>query len=332
MKITNQFTATMATIVAVSVWALLSQSASAQITVFTDNFGNGSTLNQTSTPGGTPTASSTSYDVNANKGGGVAASIAPGDLQLDFPASSSGFMEAAAIFTSTPLTLQNAGDYIDFVLEFTDTANLTGSGANQLNMGLFDSHGVVPITTNMSAGATITQSGGTQFWSGYTSLLADGIPATTSKMFNRPAQGTGVGSQTLLFNTGSFTGGYGNPAANQVGALASHNNLTNGVQYTEDFRVGLNGSGSIVESNMLYLGTGTGGQLLYAYSGATNSFTDTTFDSLAFGYGNKSTLLMTQDVSFVQITTDIVPEPSTWMLLVSGFGLVLGLASRRRRN
>src|SRR5579862_1463334 len=238
MRITNNCVGMMAAIAAASVWALFSQPASAQVTVFTDNFGDGSTLNQTSTPGGTPTASSTSYDVNANKGGGVAASINPGDLQLDFPASSSGFIEAAAIFTSTPLTLQNPGDYIDFVLEFSATANLTGSGANQLNVGLFDSHGVVPITTNMFAGATITPSGGTQFWSGYSSLLGVGVPATTSKMFNRQPQATGVGSQTLLFNSGSFTGGYGSPAASQIGALASHINLTNAApQYTLDYRI-----------------------------------------------------------------------------------------------
>lgn len=344
MKIQKRLTVTATVIMAAAVCALVSQSASAQYPgpgpnpVFTDNFGNGSTINATSTPGGTPTASSTSYDMNSSKN--ATAAIAPGDLNMELPSTSSAFMEAQAVFTSTPVTLQTTGDYIDFILEFTDTANLTvgTTTQNYLGIGLFNSGGVVPLTDNMNSGATINTSGGAQTWSGYYSQIAGkGASGTTSsKIFNRSAQSAASGSQTLLFETGSVTGGYGNPVASQLinGSQTSTLNLTNGDQYTEDFRITLTGAGQLTVTNTLYAGLGTGGAVLFTLGGYSNNVPSTTFDSLAFGFEAKSSsFTLTQDVSLVEISDSIavVPEPSTWMLLASGFAMLVGLVARRRR-
>jgi hypothetical protein len=345
MKTRNQFTVTVATIAAASVWSL---SALAQypgpgpVPVFTDTLTN-STINQTSTPGGTPTDSSTSYDINSDKGTSGSpqpiAAIAPGDLTIGMGATSSAFTEAQAVFTSTPITLQNTGDYIDFILEFTDTGNLTTTvSQNALGIGLYNSGGVAPLTNNMNAGATLTgATGGTQGWSGYYSqIFGFGATGTTSsKIWNRSAQTVAEGDQTLLFETGSVTGGYGSPGGSQLinGSKASSVNLTNGDQYTEDFRITLTGTGQLSVTNTLYAGTGTGGSLLYTFGGISNNVPSTTFDSLAFGFSVKSSsFTTTQDVSLVEISTDVVPEPSTWMLLASGIAMMVGFVARPRRS
>jgi len=76
----------------------------AQTAVFSDNFGNGSTFNGVSTPGGTPTASSTSYDFSSSKTG--VESLSSGNLTFGLSsATTSGFVEAQAVFTSTPVVL-----------------------------------------------------------------------------------------------------------------------------------------------------------------------------------------------------------------------------------
>jgi hypothetical protein len=349
MKIQKQLTVTAAVITAAAVWALFSQSASAQyagpgpVPVFTDNLQNGSTINNnTGMPGGTPTASYTSYDINANKGTGFTPALTSGDLNMNLPASSSAFIEAQAEFSSSPVTLQQVGDYVDFIIEFTDTANIIGSQsgvANELTIGLYDAGagygGTVtpPLPGNL---ATLsTSSGGAQGWSGYYSQILNANGGTSSKMWYRPVQNTGTGSQTLTINTGSIAGGFGTPGplANQLvnGSKTATAVLTNGDQYTEDFRVTMSGADELTVSNELFAGTGTSGALEYAFGGTTNA-TDFSFDGLAFGFANKQSVIMTQDVSLVEISTDVIPEPSTWMLLASGLALMAGLVARRRRS
>jgi hypothetical protein len=105
--------------------------AMAQTTIFTDTFNHGSTLNGTSTPGGTPTASSTSYDIASTKAANTGPAIASGDLTLKLnAATTSGFLEAQALFTSTPFALNAVGDYINLTYTFTDTGGtlLAGGG------------------------------------------------------------------------------------------------------------------------------------------------------------------------------------------------------------
>src|SRR5580704_2982685 len=81
----------------------------AQTTFFTDNFSNGSTTNQVSIPGGTPTASSTSYDIASTKG--TVVTIAPNLLHMTLgAATSSGFLEAQALFATNAISLNASND------------------------------------------------------------------------------------------------------------------------------------------------------------------------------------------------------------------------------
>ena len=79
----------------------------AQYVVFTDNFNNGSTTNQESIPGGTPFASTTSYDIASSKAATTGPAIGSGRLRLTLNGStSSGFIEAQALFASSPVSLR----------------------------------------------------------------------------------------------------------------------------------------------------------------------------------------------------------------------------------
>ena len=332
MKVRNQFGAMVATFAAASVWALFTQPASAQDpVVFTDNFSSGSTLNEASIPGGTPTASSTSYDIVGNKGTTSAgSSISANDLNLSLSASSSGYVEAQAIFTDTPLVLVNTGDYVDFTFEFKDTANMGNTnGPNTLWIGLFNSGGVLPFTNLQNVAGGTNEAGGVQDWTGYSSqLFAAG--STSSKLIYRAAQGLAVGNQDLLGNDVA-AGTYDDPKGVQLmnASTTSTLELTNGNLYTEDFRITLTAANQLTVTNTVYAGSGTGGTILFAQGGLSNNVPNTTFDSLAFGWINKDSLVSTEDVSFVQITSNI-PEPSTLALLGTGLALMIGSIRRRR--
>ena len=109
--------------------AVASESVMAQTLspVFTDNFLNGSTTGTTSIPGGTPTASFTSYNFASTKNA-TASAISSGTLRLTFPATTSGFAEIQSVFSSTPVTLTSLGDAINFRYTFVNTSNILSSG------------------------------------------------------------------------------------------------------------------------------------------------------------------------------------------------------------
>ena len=334
MKIKNHLLVAVITIAAASAWALFSQSASAQDpVVFSDNFSNGSTVNQTSTPDGTPTASKTSYDFVSPKA--ATSGITAGDLNITLPSTSSGFVETQAVFTSTPLVLSTIGDYVDFTIEFENTAGIadTASSGNQLWIGLFNSGKIVPLTGEVGSGAGQTTGGGVQTWTGYTSaLFASGT--TASKLYNRPSQNTAAGNQDL-FGNGTGTDTDNGPKGTQLvnGTAASTVLLTDGSYYTEEFRITLTGASQLTVANTLYAGTGIGGTVLFSQGGYSNNVPSTTFDSLGFGWYQKASVASVEDASLVQITDNIaVPEPSTWMLLTVGLAMIFGLVGHRRRN
>jgi hypothetical protein len=111
--------------------AVASESVMAQTLspVFTDNFLNGSTTGTTSIPGGTPTASFTSYNIASTKNA-TASAISSGTLRMTFAATTSGFAETQAVFSSTPVTLASLGDAINLRYTFVNTSNgLSGTGA-----------------------------------------------------------------------------------------------------------------------------------------------------------------------------------------------------------
>jgi len=302
--------------------------------LFSDNFGT-STINAA----GTPTSTSTSYDFDTTKSASTE-SIASGDLKFTLPTSTTGLIEAEALFTTSPVTLQNTGDYIDLTYTFQDTAYvLTGSTSAWLATGLYNGSQVSPATGQVLLNAANAQTGGAQNWQGYFGRIT--AASGNSYIWSRPQQTGGSDSgtssaQDLLANTAT-TGAFAKTvppsvAGSQVGAnLAQSVTLTTGNMYTVDYRLTLGSvtPGDLTISDSLYSGVGTGGSELFTQTGTTGAAPITsTYDGLGIGmYYSGSSDQPILDISQITITTD-VPEPSTLALL--GSGMVLLQMARRR--
>jgi len=182
----------------------------AQTAVFTDNFSHGSTLNGLSSPGGTPAASFTSYDIASTVPAATGPALASGNLRLTFDApTTSGLLEAQARFTATPVVLETVGDYIGLTVVFTDTGGslLTGGDNSYLYDGLYNSGGSLPVAGALNNGGLSATPGSPYAtghaanWSGYSGRFAvafGGFQRTQRQVQNGP--GTASANQDLVGN------------------------------------------------------------------------------------------------------------------------------------
>ena len=317
--------------------------ASRAATVFSDNF-SGSTLNSASPAA--PTTTSTDYAVLSTKNAS-GSSIGASQLRLTMPATTSGFVEAQALFATTPLTLAATGDYVQLSATFTTTAGiLAGPGtSSSLNFGLLYSGGVAPVAGGVLANTGLTTTLGSPYdtgnaagWLGYVGRILENTGS--SRVFTRPNQNgpdTTSESQDLLFDNvggGAFDDptGVAITANQQFGSI-----LTAGSQYTYTLKLTLDaGTGFLTTDQNLYSGAGTGGANLFTQTGTSTLASTPTlqFDGFALGYRFAETVgaASTLDVSGLEITAQItpVPEPAFASLLLAGAGARL-LMHRRRR-
>jgi autotransporter-associated beta strand protein len=313
--------------------------ATAQTPVFTDNFvAGGSTFNGVSTPGGSPTASKTSYDFSSSKTAAEtiltnSATLTTNGLFFGLSAATtSGFIEAQAVFTLTPVALETVGDYLDLTYTFTDNGNLltsgTGGGINSaIFVGLYNSGGSVPVSgTAGTSGNTLTLSstpgtgnatGNAANWQGYVGRIA--MAGGACQAYTRPVEngpGTSSCNQDVIGN--GFGGGtYTNPPGVLLSnTVTSSVVLTAGSQYTRDYRLTLSAAGVITISDNLYSGVNTTGTLLSSLTNtaSTTNLLSTSFDGLALGIRNSSSPSqnLSNVVNQIVITKSIygIPGPS----------------------
>src|ERR1017187_5456604 len=269
---------------------------------FTDNFSNGSTTNLLSIPGGTLTVSSTSYDFASSKSTVPSSTNGPNLLHCALTAAtSSGYWEAQALFTTNTVNLNASGDYVEMAIVFTNTtSSLLASSACEIWIGLYSSGGTAGASNPPVAGAlanaglnTTTGSayatGNCALWAGYACRVLSGAG---SRIVTRPIQsgsGTTSANQELL-GGGVSSGTYNNPggtsatAASQAYTLPARSACTLALRITLD----TNGS-SLIISNTIYSGAGTGGGILMTNVHAVSSsdVVANAFDGLAFGAYNK---------------------------------------------
>jgi autotransporter-associated beta strand protein len=294
---------------------LASLPAVAQQTVFNDTFGS-STVSGISTPGGTFTASSTSYDIGAPKAistlASVGTAITPGRFAFGMLATSSAYVEGQAIFTAHPVTLAVPGDSVDIQSIFTATTNLfTGGPSDTMALGLFNSGGSVPYTNLYNNGfvstTTTAASGGVQNWVGYRGDLAYGGSTAgagvtaTSITYSRPAQNQGNNLNQVLIQTGSGGSLNGVNLGQNANTITP---LTIGNQYTLDFRITLQTNGSLAMANTLFAGVGNGGAVLatnIATAAGANVLT-TNFDALCLGGRRTGSVLTTNYINQIIVT------------------------------
>lgn len=326
----------MKTLTKKSLLALLSLAPAlvqADTTIFNDNLSS-STINGASIPTGT----STSYDVASSKN--ATTSIAAGDLKMGMAATTSGFVQAQAVFASSAVSLTGVGDSIRLTATFTDTLNLLNGTSSFICYGLYNSAGSLPLTGLTSSGLSATagspnSTGGVQLWQGYVGRLAGS--GGSSSVYLRPQQsGVDTSSQNQDLIGNNWGGGaYDTPGGTTLGSVASTLSLTVSAQYTLAFSLTLTAANTYDISSILYDGVGTGGTVLstQTVSASGANFLTSSFDGLAIGYRHSGTSMATTiDINAITVTANIstVPEPSSAALVLSGITL-LGMIQRSRR-
>ncbi len=300
---------------------LAALNATAQITIFNDNFST-STLNS-ATPAA-PTASSTSYQAVSTEALTVS-TIASGHLDLSFGTGSGNGYQAQALFATSPVTLTTIGDYLQLEVTFTDTGGFLTTANGTLNIGMYNSGQVGPLAggvANENSANTDHFTGGAENWMGYTAQVV-----TNHTMINlRNAQtGTGNNNQDVAFGgTISTTKGYNNPFSS-LGSNNSGAYLTLDGQYTMVLTYQLNGVNSLAITSSLYSGAGTGGAQLALFSDTASgaNYLTNSFDALAFGfYGNK-TQNSAIDLNQIEVNDLIQPLPEPGPAAVIAVGLLL---------
>lgn len=296
----------------------------AQSAVFTDTFGS-STLNGTSNPGGTPSASSTSYDIASTKTG--QGSLTGGHLHVQLSsATGSGVWEVQAKFAASPIALLTPGDYINLTYVFSGTNLCAGGTASSLNHGLFNSGGTVPVAGNLASSGlagTAYTTGNCANWSGYVGLFGSNA---VSRVYTRAIQNAGAitnANQDLLFNAAGG-GCYNNPGGTNLDINTQTNplTLTVGGTYTVSYTIVLASSTNVTVTNNLYSGTSvTGTPLMSIVQSSLNpaTFLATSFDGFAIGARNSGTSLNPQmDITKVVISTSIAGSPGPNFTVTGG--------------
>jgi hypothetical protein len=286
-----------------------------------------------------PTSTYTTWQPLSAKNISDPSGISNGFFRFTFStATSSGFGEMQAQFTTSPVTLTSVGDFVKLLVVFTNTTGtlLAGGTGSYLWDGLYNSYGVGPTNglgnggLNSNPGSPYA-TGGAQLWKGFIGKMA----TNNNVIYARPPQngaGTASGNQDVVGNNTS-SGVGNNPTGANLGSAASTSILTSGSVYTMMMEVMLTAAGTEVVSNLLYSGYGTAGSVLGSVnvtvlSSGTNFVSS--FDALAIGIRNAGTSqLPLMDISQVEVLT--VPEPTSAVLY--GFGaLALALSYRRIRR
>ncbi len=299
---------------------------------FNDLFSN-STINSASPSA--PTTTGSSYEIISSKSWNPSPGISSGHLQFGIGTTTSGGIEAQALFAGTPVALKTNGDTISLVVTFTNTSGLlTESGA--MGFGLYNSGQNYPVpgglnstaTTNVSGNAT----GNAQTWSGYVGQLA--FTGSSSQIMTRaPQNGTANNNQDLV-TSGSGSSSYVNPAAATVGSATSAQSVTlvAGNPYTEVLTLTLTATNKIAVTNQLYSGTGTNGTLLSQFGGVASgsTFMTNSFDAFAIGWRTTSSASATAiDINQIAVnftlTTALTTPPAPTNLVAQATNLAINL-------
>jgi fibronectin-binding autotransporter adhesin len=335
-------------IVGVLLMLTASPAAMAQQTVFYDTFGS-STINGGPTtnmiPGGTPTASFTSYEIGSGKNATPTTNF-PGHLLLTLAANTtSGNSEAQALFTRFPVTLATNGDYIELDVTFVDTTNIeSGLAGNTTGplIGLYNSGGVPPLAGTLLwnggfGSATTASTGGTVNWLGYVAGMFRGLSTSTAwTIAGRPAQTTANNTdQQLLYGAQSVGSTSANPGT------FPFPNLTVGSPYTAQLRITLSAAGTLTVSNAMFAGTDTTGTIVWTnkatYTGA--NFLTTNFDGLAVGdrEGASAGPGVTNDFTSIKVIASLAAQAGPYFFLTTSGdpcsgGITIGLSGSVTTN
>ncbi|HEY3762923.1 MAG TPA: glycosyl hydrolase family 28 protein [Verrucomicrobiae bacterium] len=273
---------------------------------FGDNFG---TSTVDSAPA-VPTGTATSYEIISSKGWNPTPTIGAGNLQFGIGSTTSGTIEAQALFANTPFPLGYTGDSITLTVTFTDVSGLL-TEPGSLGFGLYNSGQNYPVSGGMngtlSSGSTGNATGNAQNWVGYLGQLSS--TGITSQILTRPAQSGANDSSQELLTTGSSSS-YVGAATLGTASTSPSVTLAAGNTYTEVLTITMDTPSSLGITNSLYTGTSTNGTLLSQFGGIAsgNNFLTSSFDALAIGWRAEANTTPTEmDISQVSISLNTTP-------------------------
>ena len=272
--------------------------------LFSDLF-NSSTLNSPSPT--TPAANGTSYEMVSSKSWSPTPSLGAGHFVFGIAATSSGSVEAQALFAASPVTLASIGDTLTLTITFTNTAGLLTSNC-VLGVGMYRSGGNYPVSGGLNGTATTSNSGNAtgnaQNWIGYVGQLS--FTNANSQIMTRQAQSGAANNNQELVTSGSGSSSYANPAAGTVGtaSTAPSLTLTAGSPYTEVLTFRLAATNQLAITNQFYAGTDTNGTLLSQFGALASggAFLTNSFDALAIGWRETASQTTTIDINKITIT------------------------------
>ncbi len=273
--------------------------------LFSDLF-NSSTLNSASPA--TPVSNGTSYEMLSSKTWSPSPSLSAGHFVFGIAATSSGSVEAQALFASNPVVLASIGDTLTLTIAFTNTAGLLTSNC-VLGVGMYRSGGNFPVPGGLNGTATTTGGSGNaignaQNWIGYVGQLA--FTGSSSQIVTRQAQSGTANNNQDLVTSGSSSSSYANPAAGTVGSASTAPSLalTAGNPYTEVLTFRLAATNQLAITNQLYAGTNTNGALLSQFGAVASggNFLTNSFDALAIGWRETASQTTTIDINKITLT------------------------------
>ena len=278
--------------------------ASAQVTVFSDNFSSGSTVNSPSPTAPTPT--STSYEVIASKSWSPnPPTLASSDLKFGIVSTTGGGVDLQALFATTPVDLLATGNYVELTVVFTATAGVLTTDT-QLGVGFFNASGVAPWGGGLNNSANNANfnaaTGGAQNWQGYLAQIGyPGGTAGNSQFVFRPAQANADNRNQITDVNGSTIYGFQNSTTIGSSSAGPNVSLIVGGRYTEVVNITRLGDGSLQLTASLYTNNTSGALLTTITATTSTSPTTTTFDAFSIGWRSKASAASTMDVRSVQV-------------------------------
>jgi hypothetical protein len=215
---------------------------------------------------------------------------------------------------AAPITLANAGDFLKVTWIFTPT-NINNGGSNtsqNFRFAIVDSPTAQRLAANGAPGSGA--------YTGYAMFTNMSGTLGNSNPFRLERRN--VASGDLLSTSGNWT------ALGTTGATAGNHGYDSGTPYTMVWTITRNGSNGLDHDVSITGGTLDGdGTAQVVFTDTPGSLGGFTFDTFALRPSGATTTAEQFDFSLFKVETNVVPEPSSILLLSLG---CLALACRRR--
>jgi len=238
---------------------------------------------------------------------------AVGDMRATLTGSS---LSMYTYFTSnsTDVSLANIGDEMKLTWVFTPNGTMTGNTAQGLNLA------VVQTPSNGRVTGDGASPNNENYTNGYAMFMNFAPTLNNGNSFLLKKWNTS-GSSALLSSQGLWK-------ALTNTAVSGNTGYAIGTNYTYTFDAKLTVSGLLITSTMAGGNVNNTGLMTDTY--LDPSVTSDTFDTFDVRPSGSPSGASTIDTSLFEVEFISVPEPSTVMLVLAGFGMMIGLIRRRR--